>query len=75
MNLYDCKTNEQIGLPTMLTDFRGEDVYVLYVDTPAGGGSSGKIAVSKGGDDTATRLLYPGVVGCYIADEPRTACQ
>lgn len=70
MKLYDKETNAEIALPTLLTSFRGDEWYVLDVDQPASGGSSGKVRACTPGD-VDQRTFFPGVFGCYIADEPK----
>jgi hypothetical protein len=70
VNLYYEETNDQVGLPCGLMDHRGEEWYVLNVESPSEPGKSGKVLASKAGE-IPTRTFYPQVFGCYIADEPR----
>lgn len=70
MKLFFEETNDEVALPTGLVDMRGEEWYVLNVESPSGGGRGGKVRASRMGD-AATRFFYPSVFGCYIAEEPR----
>lgn len=74
MNLYFLETNEQVGLPCGLVDFRGVEWYVLNVEEPASEGKSGRVRASTPGT-TDSRTFYPDVFRCYIADKPRSLTQ
>jgi hypothetical protein len=66
--LWSAATNAEVELPATRRDHRGQDVAILRVHEDASPGRSGKIVVDAGDGE---RLAYPGVVGCYLADEPR----
>jgi hypothetical protein len=66
MRLFFEETHEEVELPQGLVNFRGKEMLVERILEPSSPGKSGKIECAGG------QVFYPGVVGCYIADEPRS---
>jgi hypothetical protein len=69
-NLYLKATNERITIPADLETFRGERVTVEAIAEFPTPGRSGKV-YARFFSTEPLRTVYPGVVRCYIAEEPR----